>query len=352
MTALQIIYDLAQKQGFSLVKVASPEVLARDRDVYLQWIADEKQGEMSYLARNPPRRYDPQETLPNAKSIIFLALNYFQELPNGNVKIARYTLTKADYHKVFEKKLKSLQSDLEKAFPENIAKFYVDYGPLMERPYAAQSSMGFIGKNTLLITKPFGSWVLLGEIITTLDIAPETPEKHGSCGSCRKCLDICPTGALKGPYDLDSRLCISYLTIEYHGSIPLALRKKIGTWLFGCDLCQEVCPHNTRAKAYSPNQWHDVVIAEDLKDPNYLISLAFLKRIMSIKDESEFRQFFANTPFLRTKREGLIRNACIVAGNLGNPELLHSLQLLLHDSSSLIQEHATWAIEEIRTLTP
>lgn len=347
MTTLQTIYALAQKQGFSLVKVASPEVLERDRDAYLQWLDDQKNGEMAYLAKNPARRYNPKEILADAKSIIFVALNYYQELPSGNVKIARYTLTKADYHKVFEKKLEKLQYELEKAFPETNTKFYVDYGPLMERPYAAQSSMGFIGKNTLLITKPFGSWVLLGEIITTLDIAPEAPEKHGSCGSCSKCLDVCPTGALKGPYDLDSRLCISYLTIEYRGSIPLALRKQMGTWLFGCDLCQEVCPHNTRAQAYSPNDWQDISIHEDLKNPQYLSSLAFLKKIMSIKDADEFRSFFVNTPFSRAKREGLIRNACIVAGNLGNTELLPYLGLLLQDPSEIIQEHATWAITQL-----
>lgn len=347
MSVLATIYQLAQKQNFSLVKVARAEKLSTDKDAFLKWLETNKHGQMSYLARDPERRYSPERVLPGAKSIIMVALNYFQPTTNSHARIARYALVKPDYHKVFERKLKRLQKDLEASFANIQAKFYVDYGPLMERPYAAQSSMGFIGKNTLLITKPYGSWVLLGEIITTLELPPEPGERHGSCGSCTRCITACPTGAIKENYVLDSNLCISYLTIEYKGSIPVELRKKIGTWLFGCDICQEVCPHNSRAQAYVPQEWHEVVIAADLKDPTYLSSLAFLKKILQLKTDEEFRALFINTPFLRAKREGLIRNACIVAGNLGKKELQEELQVLTQDASELIREHAAWALEEL-----
>lgn len=347
MSDLGTIYQLAKKHGFSLVKVAQATKLTTDKTAYLKWLKENKHGEMSYLARDPKRRYDPQEVLPGAKSIIMVALNYYQKQDTSGTRIARYAANKADYHNIFELKLKRLQNELQLAFKDIDAKFYVDYGPLMERPYAAQSSMGFIGKNTLLITKPFGSWVLLGEIITTLNIGSEAPEQHGSCGSCTRCISVCPTGAIKENYVLDSNLCISYLTIEYRGSIPMHLRKKIGTWLFGCDLCQEICPHNSRAQAYSPQEWHEVDIEADLANPEYLSSVAFLKRILDIKDDIAFRTLFKNTPFLRAKREGLIRNACIVAGNLGKTELMESLLRLSNDPSPLIREHAEWAITEL-----
>ncbi len=349
MSALVKIYQLAQNQGFSLVKVTPATTLTTDKEAYLDWLEHNNHGQMAYLARAPERRYTPEKVLPGAKSIILLALNYFQPNKAPSVKVARYALAKPDYHKVFERKLKRLQQALENEFSGSNNKFYVDYGPLMERPYAAQSSMGFIGKNTLLITKPYGSWVLLGEIITTLELTPEPAEKHGSCGSCSRCMTACPTGAIKNAYEIDSNLCISYLTIEYKGSIPLPLRAKMGTWLFGCDICQEVCPHNTRAQAYIPSQWHEVEIEPDLANEEYLSSLQFLKTILQIKDEAEFRKLFRNTPFLRAKRAGLIRNACIVAGNLGNKDLIPLLKKLSTDESELIREHASWALQALET---
>ncbi|OGC82281.1 MAG: tRNA epoxyqueuosine(34) reductase QueG [Candidatus Abawacabacteria bacterium RBG_16_42_10] len=348
----KIIHKLAYEQSFDLIRISKASVLQKDKEFYLQWLKNGEQGEMAYLDRDPERRYNPAKILPGVKSIIIAGLNYGEKptkiSDNTKVNIARYAKNKPDYHKVFEKKLSTFSESLTQNFSKINAKFYVDYGPLMERPYAAASSMGFIGKNTTLITPQFGSWVLLGEILTTLEIPEETPQKHGSCGSCRKCLDICPTKALKSAYDLDSRLCISYLTIENKGPIPVKLRKQIGTWLFGCDLCQEVCPHNVRAQAYVPQKWQDITIEPDLKNSMYLSSIAFLKKILTIKSEQEFKIFFKNTPFLRAKRVGLIRNACIVAGNLGNRELLPYLENLTNDESELIREHAAWAIDELK----
>ncbi len=345
------VQDIARKAGFDLVRVTKAQILTKDKDFYLQWLKNGEHGTMTYLERNPERRYDPEKILPGVKNIIMVGLNYGEKPAHpsnkNTINIARYAKSKPDYHKVFEKKLASLVEALKANFSDIEAKFYVDYGPLMERPYAAASSMGFIGKNTTLITPQLGSWVLLGEILTTMNIPQESPQKHGSCGSCRKCLDICPTQALKSAYDLDSRLCISYLTIENKGPIPIELRKQVGTWLFGCDLCQEVCPHNIRAQAFVPEKWRDIEIELDLQNPRYLSSLDFLKKIFAIKDEPEFKVFFKNTPFLRAKRSGLIRNACVVAGNLGNNELLPYLVPLLEDESSMIREHATWAIQEI-----
>ncbi len=347
-----IIQKLAQESGFDLVRIARAEILSKDKEFYLQWLKNGEHGSMAYLERNPERRYNPEKVLPGVKSIIVVGLNYGEKQTtvsnSTKVNVARYAKNKPDYHKVFEKKLSLLSNSLQEKFSGIHAKFYVDYGPLMERPYAASSSMGFIGKNTTLITPQFGSWVLLGEILTTLEIPEEIPQKHGSCGSCRKCIDICPTKALKSAYDLDSRLCISYLTIENKGPIPVELRKQVGTWLFGCDLCQEVCPHNVRAQAYVPQKWQDIEIESDLQNPEYLSSLNFLKKILTIKDEQEFKLFFKNTPFLRAKRSGLIRNACVVAGNLGDNALLPYLQHLTNEKSELIREHANWAINELQ----
>lgn len=351
VSAYKIIQKLAHKQGFDLVRMTATSILERDKKFYLQWLKNNEHGEMTYLERDPKRRYQPEKILAGVKSIIIVGLNYGENptLPSSNTKvnIARYAKYKPDYHKVFEKKLAALSELLKQHFPGIDTKFYVDYGPLMEKAYAAAASIGFIGKNTTLITPQFGSWVLLGEILTTLAIPEEIPQKHGSCGSCRKCLDICPTKALKDTYNLDSRLCISYLTIEKKGSIPIELRLQIGTWLFGCDLCQEACPHNIRSHAYVSQTWQDIEIDQNLQNPKYLSSITFLKKVFSIKNEEEYKKFFKNTPFLRAKRSGLIRNACIVAGNLNNSKLLPYLYNLLHDESEIIKEHATWAITQI-----
>lgn len=341
------IYQCAKKVGFDLVGVSDTTIATQDHDVFLEWLKKNQHGTMQYLARDPEKRCNPDQILADAKSVIMVALNYGQAPNAPLVKIGKYALGKPDYHLVFEEKLAQFAQSLQETFINQNYRFAVDYGPLMERSFASKAQLGFIGKNTTLITREFGSWVLLGEIITTAELPTSPVQAHGRCGTCTKCLTACPTGALTAEYQLDSRLCISYLTIENKGAIPLELREKVGTWLFGCDICQDVCPHNAKAKAFVPAQWTNIAIEPDLTDPNYLSSTAFLIKIFTIPDQATFKQFFKNTPFLRAKRVGMIRNACVVAGNLKDPTLLPYLQPLLEDESELIQEHAKWAIEQI-----
>lgn len=343
------IYHCAQSIGFDLVGISDTTIPPQDHAAFLQWLEQNYHGSMHYLARAPERRCSPTQILANAQSIIMVALNYGQiGQDTALVKVGKYARGKPDYHLVFEQKLTQLCQTLNTTFENKAYRFAVDYGPLMERSFASKAQLGFIGKNTTLITREFGSWVLLGEIITSAQLSPSPIKAHGRCGTCTKCITACPTGALTAEYKLDSRLCISYLTIENKGSIPTELREKIGTWLFGCDICQDVCPHNTKAKAYVPSQWSDIAIEPDLSNPDYLGSIDFLIKILTIPDQETFKQFFKNTPFLRAKRVGMIRNACVVAGNLKDHSLKPYLEALLKDESDLIREHADWALKRLQ----
>ncbi len=346
---INLIYQCAQKIGFDLVGICDTKIPPSDQAAFLLWLEKNYHGNMAYLARDPTKRCNPEQILSEAKSVIMVALNYAtKSADNSQIKIGQYAQNKPDYHLVFEKKLAELCVALTASFQQTNHRFAVDYGPLMERSFASKSHMGFIGKNTTIITKQFGSWVLLGEIITTAELPPSLAQAQGSCGSCTRCLTACPTGALRSEYELDSRLGISYLTIENKGPIPRELREKVGTWLFGCDICQDVCPHNIRAKAYVPEKWSDIEIDADLTNPQYTSSKDFLIKILTMPDQETFKKYFANTPFLRAKRVGLIRNACVVAGNLKDQSLLPYLQSLADDSSDLVKEHAAWAVERIK----
>ncbi len=343
------IYQCALSLGFDLVGISDTTMPAQDHDAFLLWLEKNHHGSMHYLARDPERRCVPSKILANAQSIIMVALNYGQtQLDSALVKVGKYARGKPDYHLVFEQKLSELCQVLNVTFKNADYRFAVDYGPLMERSFASKAQLGFIGKNTTLITREFGSWVLLGEIITTAKFPSSPTLAHGRCGTCTKCITACPTRALTDEYTLDSRLCISYLTIENKGSIPIELREKVGTWLFGCDICQDICPHNAKAKAYAPSQWSSIPIEPDLSNPDYLGSTAFLIKILTIPDQETFKKFFKNTPFLRAKRVGMIRNACVVAGNIQDKSLIQYLEPLLKDESDLIREHADWAIKKLR----
>lgn len=346
---LSLIYEQAKKVGFDLVGISDVTIAPSDHTAFLEWLKHNHHGSMSYLARDPEKRCNPEKILTGAKSVIMVALNYGTASTTvETIKIGQYANNKPDYHLIFEQKLAALCEALHQVFQEQDYRFAVDYGPLMERSFAAKSQMGFIGKNTTLITKEFGSWVLLGEVITTAELPPSPAQVHGRCGACTRCLTACPTGALKSAYELDSKLCISYLTIENKGPIPLELREKIGTWLFGCDICQDVCPHNVRAKAYVPEAWTEASISPDLRNPEYTSSKAFLIKILTIPDQESFKKFFTNTPFLRAKRVGLIRNACVVAGNLHEQLFIPYLAPLRDDPSEIIRKHAIWALEQIK----
>ena len=320
MTSLtQKIRQFAQEIGFDLVGFTPADSLPDDEQALQGWLLAGYAGEMAYMARDPARRANPKQILPEAKTVICLALNYYpgdypeikveSEPPHINGRLSRYAWGK-DYHLILEQKLDRLAEYLqqEAGHPVKI-KRYVDYGPILERAYASRAGLGFIGKNTLLITHEFGSWVFLAELITDLDLAQDltdTIENRPSsqCGSCTLCIDACPTGALIGPFTLDARKCISYLTIEYKGDISTNLQTQMGDWVFGCDICQEVCPYNQQTP-----------IAKDPESAQGAGPRLNLEEMLSMNEET-FKTHYQDTPLLRPKHKGLQRNARIVANNL------------------------------------
>lgn len=344
----QQIKAFALELGFDVVKITSAEKLSDAGEFYEKWLKEGNAADMEYLKENTEKRYTPEKILAGARSIIVLGLNYYKKdhtFPE-KFRIAKYAMGR-DYHKVITSKLKKFAAFLDTLEPEAkvlapvpiSTKHYVDFGPTMERAFAAKSHMGFIGKNACIITREYGSYIFLSEIITTLELTPDEPTKwKGQCGSCTRCVDICPTGAIKPDKTIDARLCISYLTIENRGAIPIELRPKIGNWLFGCDLCQDICPHNVRAQ---PTR------VEDFKNIPIGLQTTSLSQILCIETDEEFIKIFAGTPLTRAKRRGLIRNACVVAGNLKLTKLLPQLKKISQSSDEMLAEHAEWAVQQI-----
>ncbi len=309
-----------------------------------RWLAQKQHGEMAYLERNSHKRTDPQQVLLGARTIITLSASYARgddeplatgALTPGSPVIARYARY-TDYHRVLGERLKALTHFLAEAGGETARSlWYVDTGPFLERDLAQRAGLGFIGKHTNLISRRLGNWIFLAEIITTLELEPDEPETN-RCGSCNRCIKACPTGAITAPFTLDARRCISYLTIELKGPIPIELRPAIGHRIYGCDDCLAACPWNRFAREGSLMQAH---ARHDLDDPDLLDLLAL--------DEAGFQHRFRGTPILRGKRRGLLRNVCVALGNTGDADALPRLQIAAQDSEPLIAEHATWAIEQI-----
>lgn len=337
------IRQRARELGFDdcrFTSAAAPESAPR----LDQWLAHGAHGEMSWLERNAAKRRDPQLVLPGARTVITLALSYHNSKPElQNPKfgvIARYA-RHADYHDVLTRPLEALsQFADEQGGVGTRSLWYVDTGPILEREFAQRSGIGFVGKHTNVISRGMGNWILLAEILTTLELEPDAPEKN-RCGSCTRCLAACPTNAITAPFQLDARLCISYLTIELKGSIPVELRPAIGNRIFGCDDCLAACPWNRFAQEGSLMHQHE---RPDLREPELLDLLKL--------DETEFKQRFRGTPIIRTKRRGLLRNVCVALGNTGGREALPELEKAAMDSEPLIAEHADWAIVEINRRYP
>jgi epoxyqueuosine reductase len=318
---------------------------------FRNWLRDGAAGEMSYMERGEEKRCDPQKVLPEARSIIVLALNYWQgaaagmfpaisEDAAGTVaptpavgRIARYAWGD-DYHDVIAAKLEKIDNFL-RGFG-GIQKPYVDTGPVLERDHAAQAGIGWHGKSTMLIDPRLGTWFFLGEILTTLELPPDVPQRD-RCGKCERCMSACPTGAITAPHRLDARLCISYLTIEHKSSIPLELRPLIGDRIFGCDDCLDACPWNRFAEASRESAFsaRKSTIGMALRD--------YLKL-----NDSEFREMFRRSPIKRIKRRGFLRNVCVALGNVGDATDLPALERAASDPEPLIAEHAAWAIDRIR----
>lgn len=337
------IQEQARALGFDDCRftTASPPDHAAE---FQRWLAAGRHGEMEYLRRNAHKRIDPDQVVPGARTIVTLAVSYNmdmeQEAPapqtgaTGQVaRCARFS----DYHGVLSEPLKTLALFIDRLGPDGTRSlWYVDTGPLLERDLAQRAGVGFVGKHTSLISRKFGNWIFLAEIITTLEIEPDAPEKN-RCGSCRRCLDACPTGAITAPFELDARRCISYLTIELKGAIPEEFRAAIGTRIYGCDDCLAVCPWNRFAKDGA------------LMRPYYRADLAApdLIELLSL-DEPAFKRRFAGTPILRAKRRGFLRNVCVALGNCGDASALPALARAATDAEPLIAEHARWAMERLK----
>jgi len=310
---------------------------------FQRWLEDGRQGEMAYLARNAHKRIDPDQVLSQARTIVILAASYHRaetatgdEGRAGTGEIARYARY-SDYHEVLRDRLRQLTNYVNELGGEGTKSlWYVDTGPFLERDLAQRAGLGFVGKHTNLISRQLGNWIFLAEIITTAEIAPDRSEKN-HCGSCTRCIAACPTQAIAAPFQLDARRCISYLTIELKGSIPVEFRPAIGRRIYGCDDCLAACPWNRFAKEGRVMKEH---VRADLDVPDLLDLLSL--------DEITFKQRFAGTPMLRTKRRGILRNVCVALGNIGDVDALPALQRASFDSEPLIAEHARWAIEQIQ----
>lgn len=356
VTAAANIISMAHELGFDLAGIA-PAVRSPTADQFFQWLENGHHGNMQWLDKGE-RRADPSLVLEHARSIIVVGKSYYTQDPPDDVwkdplrgRIARYAWG-PDYHDVITPTLAQLSGFIRDKHPAENCRYYVDTGPVLERSFAALAGLGFVGKNTLIISPAHGSYIFLGVILTTLELEPsqgadppsellfQTAEGHvklGSCGSCTRCQTICPTHAFPAPFILDSRKCISYLTIELKESIPVDLRPLMGSWIYGCDACQEVCPWVHRIAepgSHAFLSWDPDRYAPRLTD---LLQL----------DQDGFRRKFKGTPMKRTKRRGLLRNAAVALGNSGDPSVKPALENALHDEEPLVREHAAWALDRL-----
>ncbi|HKW66679.1 MAG TPA: tRNA epoxyqueuosine(34) reductase QueG [Terriglobales bacterium] len=363
----RLVKQAAAEAGFGLAGIAGvgefPEL-----DYFPTWIAEGRGGEMAYLqARDEQGRLKRallRSVAPWARSVVVCALNYNSGQPYSTQVsdsdrgwISRYAWSRRDYHNVMLKKLKQVEAKLSEQWsagsgrkgsgqwpdvsgqktsePKIRTCAYVDTGPLVERVYAKYAGVGWIGKNTCIINQRLGSWLFLGVILTSLELAPDLPAPD-RCGSCTRCIEACPTQALTAPYQLDSNRCISYLTIEKRGAIPEGMRAGMGRHLFGCDICQDVCPWNRKAQA---NTEPELQPRPELVNP----ALEWLAEMTA----SQFAEVFRGSPVRRAKLSGLRRNAVIAMGNSGDAKFAATLKKLSSDPDPVVAEHARWALEKI-----
>jgi len=339
-----LLKSWALEAGFDRAGVAALDTLEHG-EALVRWLDRGDQAGMGYLGRRLETRLDPSQVFPGARSALCVALQYHplyieegerQPEPAGDLwrRVARYARGK-DYHDVMGERLRALEERVRSAFPDCETRRYVDTGPVLERELAARAGMGAVGKNTMLLHPEGGSWFLLGELFLGLDLAPDQPLAD-LCGSCTRCLDACPTGALAEPYRLDSNLCISYWTIEHRGPLPPEARRMVGGWVFGCDVCQEVCPWNAGAAgAVHPEM--------ELPPERGELTLARLLRL----PREEYVERFRGSPMKRAKLEGLQRNAAVAMGNRRESRYVQPLTEALRDGESLARGHAAWALGRI-----
>ena len=343
-----LVKKAAHKAGFELAGIAPVGGFAELRR-FEAWIAAGRAGEMKYMeARDEAgklKRASLQSTAPWARSVIVCAINYNTSQPYsvavdtpGRGWISRYAWSREDYHQVVMRKLREVESQVRRAAGDDrdlITRCFVDTGPLVERVYAKHAGVGWIGKNTCILNQKMGSWLFLGVILTSLELTPDVPVPD-RCGKCTRCIDACPTDALVAPYELDSKLCISYLTIEKRSAIPENLREGMGRHVFGCDICQDVCPWNRKAPATEAPEFQP---REGLVNP----ALDWLAGMTA----DEFREKFRGSPIRRTKHSGLRRNAVIAMGNSGQRRFVPQLEKLASDEDPVVAESARWALSKL-----
>ncbi|MFO0620427.1 MAG: tRNA epoxyqueuosine(34) reductase QueG [Polyangia bacterium] len=337
---MEVLRTACAQVGLSVVAVTTASSVP-DHALYLAWLAAGFAGELSYLHRDALARQDVRSLLPEAKSVVTVALSYHHPFDDalhpGHGKVARYARGR-DYHLVLKARLQALvdrlTTDLAGSGEPLLSRVCVDTAPLLERSVAAAAGLGFIGKNTLLITPGVGSYTVLGELLLSTEL-PTSQPLSPRCGDCRLCLDACPTGALTEPFQLDARRCISYLTIENSGEIPQPLRAKLADWIFGCDLCQSVCPYNVRAQ---PGD------AELLPKP--ALCSPELAQLLTI-GAAQYRQLVKRTALRRINRTSLLRNVAVALGNVGTPAQLPVLGTALLREPELVRQHLAWAVAEL-----
>jgi epoxyqueuosine reductase len=338
------IKDAARDLGFEVAGITSVEPLETDDGRFEEWKSAGFAADMTYMLRSPAINAYPGRISPRALSLISLAVDYYAEAPGFNHegrygKVARYAWG-LDYHEVVKPRLFELINRIEKiAMRKVAARAFVDAVPLLERAAGARAGLGFFGKNTNLLQPRGGSWFFLAEMLLDIELPGAEKQIKINCGSCHRCLDACPTNAFAGPFRLDSRRCISYLTIENKGPIPRELRSGIGEWIFGCDVCQDVCPFNRFAKE---TKWPELLPKSGVGPRLDLVET------LSIATDEEFRKRFRGTALTRPKRRGLLRNAAVVAANVGATAAVPALiERIEHDSEALIRGHAIWALSKL-----
>lgn len=329
-----IITSSALAEGFVLAGFSRLQRLDDREDFFARWLAEGRAAEMSWLGREPDRRLDPRILDSRLQTVISLAYPYAPPRPPDvdwrvelRGRIAAYALG-SDYHDTVLAKARQVAAILEHHAPAATVRLYVDTGPVLEREWAARARLGWFGRNTNLLNRHHGSYFFLAEILTDLPLEPTSEPYSDHCGTCRQCLALCPTGALTDGYRLEPRLCISYLTIEHRGMIAPELRPALGNWIFGCDVCQEVCPWNSHRTAAEP-------VCDELMPP--------LAELLALDGEA-FSRRFRGSAIKRAKRRGLLRNATIALGNSENPAALPILaRTLENESEPLVRAHAAWA---------
>lgn len=325
----------ARRLGFDLAG-ACPAVTPEGVHHLYRWLAAGYAGQMEYIENRAHAYEHPSHVLPDARSLLVLGAAYRTEEPvapqNGQGRVSRYAWGH-DYHDVLREKLHTLCDIIRAEVPGANARGVVDTAPLLEREFAQLAGLGWVGKNTLILNKRLGSWLFLAAVLTDQVLDYDEPHAASHCGTCTACLDACPTQAFVAPYVLDARRCISYLTIELRDAIPTELRSGLGNWVFGCDVCQDVCPWNRKA----PRQETAAFMPAAGMNPIDLVALFRM-------DEETFRATFRHTPLWRPRRRGILRNAAIVLGNTRPPEGIAALTLGLRDAEPLVRGAAAWAL--------